>query len=69
LKVVATYGGLSDEHWVTQGEVTISFPALAIGGTLLDAGLVLVGVGGLVALIVSMELLRGFLRKRKTAAE
>jgi hypothetical protein len=64
-RVVTTYGGERLESWVSGAEATVVFPALEVGGTLLEAGLVLVIVGGLVALAVSIELLRNLLKRRR----
>ncbi len=64
-RVVATYGGERLESWVSGAEATVVFPALEVGGTLLEAGLVLVIVSGLVALAVSIELLRNLIKRRR----
>jgi hypothetical protein len=62
--VTATYGDRSVEKITEPGEVTITFPVIAIGGTLIDAW-IFFGIIGLVVTAIAVPVAAKALSKRK----
>jgi hypothetical protein len=65
-RVTATYGGRSEERLSGPGEAAITFPAIAVGGALIDAWILLAAVG-LTAAVIAVLILTGALSGRKKA--
>jgi hypothetical protein len=63
--VTATYGGRTEEKLTGPGEASITIPAIAIGGTLIDAVIVFATIGLIAAVIAVLATARVLSRRRK----
>jgi hypothetical protein len=62
--VTATYGGRTEEKLTGPGEASITIPAVAIGGTLIDSWIVFAAIGLLAAVIAILLVARASSRRR-----
>jgi hypothetical protein len=62
--VTATYGGRTEEKLTGPGEASITIPAIAIGGTLIDSWIVFAAIGLLAAVIAILLVARAVSRRR-----
>jgi len=62
----ATYGGRTEEKLTGPGEASITIPAVAIGGTLIDAVIVFATIG-LIAAVIAVLATAGVLSRRRKA--
>jgi hypothetical protein len=63
--VTATYGGRTEEMLTGPGEASITIPAIAIGGALIDAWIVFAATGLLAAAIAILLVARAFSMRRR----
>ena len=62
--VTATYGGWTEEKLTGPGEASITIPAVAIGGTLIDSWIIFASIGLLAAAIATLLVARAVSRRR-----
>jgi hypothetical protein len=62
--VTATYGGRTEEKLTGPGEASITIPAVAIGGVLIDAWIVFAAIGLLAAATATLLVARAVSRRR-----
>jgi hypothetical protein len=62
--VTATYGGRTEEKLTGPGEASITIPAIAVGGTLIDSWIVFAAIGLLAAVIAILLVARASSRRR-----
>jgi hypothetical protein len=63
--VTVTYGGRTEEKLTGPGEASITIPAIAIGGALIDAWIVFAATGLLAAAIAILLVARAFSMRRR----